>query len=259
MKERAVTQEMRQRRGRIVEMVNRQGTVSFAQVKQEFPDVSEMTLRTDLKALDSERLIVRIHGGARSVGFVVGTDDLLDLRSVRNVEAKEIIAAKAAELVRPDMCLCIDSGSTTTALAAQLPDERLLAFTNSLTVADKLSRLTQPLTHVFGGTLNRYSRCTNGSTTVEAVGNLHFDIFFLGVTNFNDSLGFTCGSEEDARFKQACIAQSDQVVALMDSSKIGPLGTFRICGLDQIDLLISDPGLPQGFKDLCQTHQVTML
>lgn len=259
MRERPMTQEMHQRRERIVELVNRQGSVSFAQVKQELPGVSEMTLRTDLKALDADRRIVRIHGGARSVGYVVGTDDLLDHRTVHNVEAKEAIAAKAVALVRPDSCVCIDSGSTTTALAARMPDERLLAFTNSLTVAGELARLANPQTHVFGGTLNRFSRCMNGSAVVEAVRDVHFDTFFFGVTNYSDSMGFTCGSEEEARFKRACIAQADTVVALMDGSKVGPRGTFHICGLDAVDTVVGDDRLPAGFCEACSEHGVDVL
>jgi DeoR/GlpR family transcriptional regulator of sugar metabolism len=55
---------MAERRDRIVEFINREGTVTFSQLKCEFPEVSEMTLRTDLKTLDQQRLIIRVHGGA---------------------------------------------------------------------------------------------------------------------------------------------------------------------------------------------------
>ena len=72
---------MEQRRNQIVELVNRKGSISFAQLKEAFPSVSEMTLRTDLKALDEARRVVRVHGGVKSVEQVVGTDDLLSRRS----------------------------------------------------------------------------------------------------------------------------------------------------------------------------------
>ena len=53
---------MEQRRNAIVELVNREGSLSFVQLKEAFPSVSEMTLRTDLKALDQARRVVRVHG-----------------------------------------------------------------------------------------------------------------------------------------------------------------------------------------------------
>ena len=77
------------RRNAIVELVNKYGTVSFSQIKEQFSNVSEMTLRTDLKALDEAKEIVRIHGGAKSVQLVIGTDDYLTIRAVRNIQAKQ--------------------------------------------------------------------------------------------------------------------------------------------------------------------------
>ena len=56
---------MEMRRDAIVQLINEKGTVSFSQIKQEFPNVSEMTLRTDLKLLDEAKRILRVHGGAK--------------------------------------------------------------------------------------------------------------------------------------------------------------------------------------------------
>ena len=47
---------MDQRRNEIVEFVNENQTVTFTQLKEKFPSVSEMTLRTDLKYLDPTAL-----------------------------------------------------------------------------------------------------------------------------------------------------------------------------------------------------------
>ena len=80
---------MEQRRSQIVELVNSRGSISFAQLKEAFPSVSEMTLRTDLKALDQARRVVRVHGGVKSVEQVIGTDDLLSRRSARNAGATQ--------------------------------------------------------------------------------------------------------------------------------------------------------------------------
>ena len=68
---------MEMRRDAIVQLINDKGTVSFAQIKKEFPNVSEMTLRTDLKTLDEAKKILRVHGGAKPVQVIIGTDELL--------------------------------------------------------------------------------------------------------------------------------------------------------------------------------------
>jgi len=250
---------MKQRRESIVELINQEGNVSFSQLKKAFPDVSEMTLRTDLKSLDQSRLIVRTHGGARSVQFVVGTDDLLLNRNARNVEEKNEIATKAAKLVRPDSTVFIDSGSTTTALARVIPDQRELIVTNSLTVAAELARLEQGRCIVIGGNLNRYSMSLYGSKTIEDVSSISFDVLFLGVTTYNSSMGFACGSDEEAALKRTLIAHAEQTVVLMDSAKVDRRSTFRICDLDDVDVLVSDNGLPDDFLRACRENDVEVI
>ena len=80
---------MEMRRDAIVQLINENGTVSFSQIKKAFPQVSEMTLRTDLKFLDEEQRILRVHGGARSVQVLIGTDDDLNRKAVRNIPEKQ--------------------------------------------------------------------------------------------------------------------------------------------------------------------------
>lgn len=251
--------EMDERRENIVKFVNDEGNVAFSQLKKLFPNVSDMTLRTDLKALDEAHRIVRVHGGARSVGYVVGTDDLLDSRSVRNVDAKLSIAQKAAELLRPDTTAFFDSGSTTTMLAHYMPDIHMLLFTNSITVLGELARLGQTETIIIGGKLNRFSLCANGSRAIQAISQLAFDQLFLGVTSYQTGMGFTCGSDEEAALKRTCIEQAEQTIVLMDSSKVGHRSTFSICNLDQVDIVVSDGNLPGDFLDACMFADVKVI
>ena len=91
---------MNQRRNEIVDFVNANQTVTFTQLKERFPSVSEMTLRTDLKYLDQAKRIVRIHGGAKSMDEVSGNDDVLKLRYGRNVNEKKRDSAKGIIICR---------------------------------------------------------------------------------------------------------------------------------------------------------------
>lgn len=253
------TMDLEERRNGIVDFVNVEGSVSFSQLKTQFPQVSDMTLRTDLKSLDEERRIVRIHGGARSVGYVIGTDDLLDNRIGRKAEEKAEMARKAVSLLRPDTTVFLDSGSSTTTLARAIPDMRLLVFTSSITVAAELARLERAQAFVIGGRLNRFSMSLHGSQAIDAIKGLSFDQLFLGVTSYHQATGFTCGSDEEAALKRACIRQSDQVIALMDSSKVGRRSTFSICDLDGVDVVVSDDRLPDDFRSACSNADVTVL
>ena len=249
---------MEARRNAIVELVNSKGSVSFAQLKEAFPQVSDMTLRTDLKRLDQAKRLVRVHGGAKSVEQVIGTDDLLGRRTARNAEAKERIAHKALGLLRPNTTIYIDSGSTTTALARLIPDEPYLIFTNGLSCAVELARLTRARVTVPGGTLNRYSLSVCGVQSIRELERVNFDLAFLGVTCYSADTGFTCGVDEESRLKQTVLQHSEEVAVLMDSSKVGLKNTFSICGLSEIDAVISDGALPDDFLADCDRCGVTV-
>lgn len=249
---------MENRRTAIAELVNRLGTVSFAQIKDQFPNVSEMTLRTDLKALDAAKEIVRIHGGAKSVQLVIGTDDYLTRRSVRRMEAKQEIARKAVSLIRPDTVVFLDSGSTTTELARIFPDQSNLIYTTGLSCATELASLTQPVIMLTGGQLNRYSISMYGISAIRELEQVNFHQTFLGVTGYSAKAGFTCGNNEEAMLKRTAIDQADQVIVLMDSSKTEVRSTYTICGLEDVDIIISDGELPESFLADCARHEITV-
>lgn len=250
---------MAERRELIVDFINSEGSVTFAQLKHAFPDVSEMTLRTDLKTLDQNRQIIRVHGGAKSVGFAVGTDDLLARRTGRRSAEKSDIAKKAARLISPGHTIFIDSGSTTTALAAEIEDMDLLVFTNSLTVTTELARLERVMTFMVGGRLNRYSMSTMGARAIEAVRSMTFDQVFLGVTGYQRREGFSCGSDDEAVFKRVLVERAHECIVLMDSSKEDRPSTFRICELRDVDTVVSDGGLSSDFSRACEEGGVLVL
>ena len=219
-----------------------------------------MTLRTDLKSLDESRRIVRTHGGARSVEFVVGTDDLLLNRTTRNVEAKAAIAQKALGLVRPDSTIFLE-------LRAPPPPR---SPTRCRTTASSSSPTASPArpssrgsrgraASWWAGNLNRYSMSLNGSKTVEDVSALNVDLLFLGVTAFQSSTGFACGSDDEAALKRALIAHAERTAVLMDSTKLGRRSTFKICDLADVDYVVSDGNLTEHFKKYCEEAEVEVL
>ncbi|MCD8091253.1 MAG: DeoR/GlpR family DNA-binding transcription regulator [Clostridiales bacterium] len=250
---------MEARRNSIARLVDEMGTVSFSKLKEKFPNVSEMTLRTDLKCLDEEKRILRIHGGAKSVQVLIGTDDLLTRKSYRNIEEKNIIAKKALTLLKPGITFYLDSGSTTTAFARCIPDQPGIIYTSALSCAMELLELEKPEVIMPGGRLNRFSQSVCGISAVRELERVNFDLVFLGVTGCCPSAGFTCGINDEALLKQTAMNRAEQTVVLMDSSKLDVKCSFRICGLSDIDIIISDGKLPADFLDECRRKEVTVL
>lgn len=247
---------METRRNQITELVNQNETVTFSQIKEYFPDVSEMTLRTDLKTLDHEKKIVRIHGGAKSVRMVIGTDDYLTKRAVRNLKEKDIIAKKAVGILEPNAAVFLDSGSTTTEMARYFPNQSNLIYTTGLSCATELAKLSEPEVIIPGGRLNRYSISVYGTSVIQELERVYFQQTFLGITSYTKETGFCCGNNEEAVLKRTAIHQAVQVIVLMDSTKLGVRGTYSICGLEDIDMIVSDGNLPENFLAECRLHHV---
>ena len=192
---------MEMRRDAIVQLINENGTVSFAQIKKAFPNVSEMTLRTDLKILDEEKKILRVHGGAKSVQVIIGTDDFLNRKSVRNIPEKQEIAKKALALLHPDTTFFLDSGSTATVLARQIPDQSYLIYTTGLSCATELANLSKPTVMLPGGKLNRYSQSVFGFSAIRELERVNFDQAFLGANGINDNLCLLSADEYEDEIK----------------------------------------------------------
>lgn len=250
---------MEMRRDAIVQLINERGTVTFSQLKKAFPNVSEMTLRTDLKALDEKKRILRVHGGAKSVQVIIGTDDFLNRESVRNIPQKQDIAKKAAALLHPDTTFFLDSGSTVTVFARNIPDQSYLIYTTGLSCATELANLSRPTVMLPGGKLNRYSQSVFGYSAIRELERVNFDQAFLGVTGYHPSAGFSCGISDEALLKTAAIRQSEQVIALMDSSKVDVKCSFSFCGLSDVDIIVSDGNLPEEFLEECRKYGVQVL
>ena len=251
--------KMEERRKQVVELVNREGNVSFGRLKAEFDPVSEMTLRRDLEALDKAGSIIRVHGGVKSVEVVIGTDDLLLKRSVRNMEAKEIIAQKAVGLLRVNTAIFLDSGSTATMLAQRIPDNHYMIFTSGISCVQEMLRLNEVQIHMVGGRLNRASQSVCSSKSLAYLENVNFQTAFLGVTGFNLEHGFTCGTEDECELKRTVIRNTDMVVAMMDSSKVGISSTFTYAMPNDVDVVITDGQIDRKSLRVLEDAGVTVL
>ena len=249
---------MDERRDAIVALVNEKSNITFAELQKRFPQVSDMTIRTDLKALDEAKRIVRVHGGAKSVEQVIGNDDLLGKRAVRNVEAKQLIAEKAIKLIRPNTTVFIDSGSTTTLMANLFPDVQCVIFTNSLSCGIELSKLTKARVYMVGGLLNRNSLSVVGYSALKEMDPVNYDMAFLGATSYDDQLGFTCESAEDNAIKRMAISKAVQNIILMDASKLGRRGSFTIGQLNEVTDVVMDGNVPDDFRQSCARNNVML-
>lgn len=224
------------RRKAITDMVNQMGTVSFRQLKECFPTVSEVTLRKDLFALDQEQQLIRVHGGAKQLPHMSN----FSFRTNNNQEEKRIIAEKAVKLIQPNSSVFIAAGTTCVELAKLLPDFPLFICTDGLTTACNIPMNPSTTVEIFGGEVTLNTMRVSGLSVLNAIEEMHFNIAFLGVAGFHPDYGFTYPSELTAVTVQKIIQKSDKVIMLMDSSKVNYTFAPRNIPLESVDIIVTD-------------------
>lgn len=252
-------QSMDARRNKIVDIVNQEGSVGLKKLRDLFGNVSEMTLRRDLEYLDQQKRIIRVHGGAKSVEVLIGTDDLFFKRSTRNEEEKKEIAKKAVEILNQNTSVFLDSGTTTTELARIFPDDSFLIYTNSVSCALELAKLRKAQVNMIGGRLNPFSLCLDGVRSLIDLEDINFQMAFLGVTGYITGRGFTCGSEEEAELKKLVVRKSEKIVLLMDHHKVGVTSTFTFAKPEEVNMVISDKLLDEKTKKEFERKNIIVL
>jgi DeoR/GlpR family transcriptional regulator of sugar metabolism len=250
------------RQARIMEIVGRAGFISVMDVAGKL-GVSGMTIRRDLETLEARGLLVRTHGGALANGaerseVYDAEEPAFDRRRRRNAAAKARIAQAAARLVGPNETIALDVGTSTLALAEELAGrDDLRVFTNNLRAAIALSR-GRTQVYVLGGPLRGPEFAVVGPTATAQVKDYYFDRLFLGVSGITES-GLYDYMIEDTEVKRAFLERARETVVLCDSSKFDHRALARICGLEQVHVLVTDQIPPAHLMRRLKAHRIEVV
>ncbi|MHA7830429.1 MAG: DeoR/GlpR family DNA-binding transcription regulator [Flagellimonas sp.] len=201
-------------------------------------EVSIDTVRRDVKELDAENLLVKVHGGAVSLGFANHSPQQ---NNVYAQEKKIIIAKKAVNFLKNNSVILIDGGTTCLELARLLPvNLKLTCFTLSLPVARELLRKPNVETIFIGGTLSKGSQIAMGSGTINALSQIKVDYSFIGTGYVDTEFGLTEFDWEVVQTKKAVINASKKAVLLCISEKLNSQHRFKTCDLNIINTMITE-------------------
>jgi len=237
------------RRSTIIDLLERERTVSVDDLSTRF-DVSEVTIRKDLKQLEERGFLQRVHGGAVFAPRVLYNPSFKEKEHLR-AQAKRAIAQRALDEVHEGESIILDAGSTTLALARLLRrhHKRLVVITNSIAVALELAGTSLEVM-LLGGHLRHHSLAMIGPATVETLRSYHADTAFMGATGVHVDHGFTTPNALEAETKAAMVRSSTSTIVLADASKLSRVTLARFADFDQADALITDAAAPPDFVEL---------
>ncbi len=238
-----------ERRSSILEILREEGKVAVADLCERF-DVSGMTIRRDLRELDREGLLRRVHGGAIS-SLGRSYEPPYQLRSTDNVEAKIAIGHKAAEMIFDGESIAMDIGTTTLEVARALQGKRnLTIITASLPIANEIaskSSLHSDIRLILtGGILRPGELSMIGHMANQAYLEFHADKAFIGVGGLSLETGLTEYNLEDALVKRPLLEKANRKIVVTDGSKFNRTTFATIGPLSSIDTVITDSSAPLG-------------
>lgn len=207
-------------------------------------NVSQATIRTDLNALEKEGLLKRTHGGA-----ILNSAAAFELTSFqkeqKNIEEKIRIARFAAEQVHDNEIIALDTGTTTYCLAELLSEKKgLTVVTTDIRIAALLENNPEITVILAGGLLRKGFSCTIGSIANSILSSLTVDTAFLAANAVSFDGQLCTPDIEQAQVKKSMIRMASRRILLCDSSKFGTSSFSAFASLRDMDLTITDTGLP---------------
>ncbi|TKC60190.1 DeoR/GlpR transcriptional regulator [Pedobacter hiemivivus] len=237
----------------IIASLKTTGTITYSGMSRDL-SVSEDTIRRDIDYLHENGLLSKVRGGAISRDKnPLSFQDRTDFLSTE----KEVIGMKVQPLLKAGMSVFMDGGTTICAVAECLPtNTSLRVITNNMALVPLLARFRDIEVIVLGGNYDRDTQTNTGARTCDEAAEFVVDLYLMGTCAISKDFGITSAIREDGAVKKAMIKGSKTVVVLSNSNKVGANEPFVVCGLQGINVLVTelpsdDPKLDElRFKNL---------
>jgi len=241
----------------ILELMEKENYVSVQQLC-DFFKVSAVTIRKDLKLLESKGLLFRTHGGA-TINDPYINDRHVSEKEKFNVKEKEAIATEAVKLISPNDSIIIASGTTMQTFAKALRiEETLNITTSSLNVSLELAKSPYYKILQLGGNIRHNSSSVTGYYSDVVLENISCHLLFLGVDGIDIDYGCSTTSLEEATLNKKMITSAQKVIVLADSSKFNKKGFGKICNLSDIHQIITDSKISNTLADKIRSRGIQL-
>ncbi len=244
------------RRDRLRELVQSRGFASLGELADSL-EVSESTIRRDLEQLEQSGEARRTHGGAFWTGETA-TMRIFETRRDDAWPAKSAIGTAAASLVEDHDTILLDGGSTTYEIARHLVGRPLQVVTNSLPVAHLLSSSDTIDLVMIGGCVRGRTAVAIGPMADSMLRTINVGKAFLSVAGITER-GYFNSDMMLVESEKAMLAAADQAIVVADSSKFGKVSLSRLCGLQEVNAVVTDGSIDSQWKEWLETAGVQLV
>jgi len=208
--------------------------------------VSGVTIRKDLKILEEKNLLFLTRGGA-SINNPYAVERTINEKEQINEREKQRIAKAALPLIGENDSIIIGSGTTVFHLARVLhPAKRLTVITPALKVALELCHRPNIEVLQLGGMIRSSSSSATGNIAEKTLEEISSGILFLGADGIDLNFGISITNLSESGLNQKMMDVAQVIVIMADSSKFGRRGLGRICGIEQVQYIVTDDKVSPG-------------
>ncbi len=246
---------MNNRQSKILELLEKEKKVEVSSLSRKL-EVSQVTIRKDLDALEKSGVVKREHGYA-----TLNDSDDINLRLAYKYELKKRIARAAAGLVRDGQTVMIESGSCCALLAEELMETKkdITIITNSAFIANYIRKSGNGSIILLGGQYQPESQVMVGPLVQKCAENFFVDILFVGTDGYIPNRGFTGNDFMRAQAVRDLSGQARHVAIVTDSGKFEKTGVVALVDIQQITYVITDTDIPNSAKEELTSQSIQLI
>ncbi len=239
-----------ERRSKIMSILYDKKSILVSEAAASF-DVTEETIRRDLKELEKKGLLTRTYGGA----VLAETDDRmteapLEIREGINIAGKNSIGKYAASMVNDGDTLFLDASTSSLYVAKHIKNKKnLTIITNAERIIIELANCKDMTLISTGGVLRSKSLSYVGRAAENTASNYYANKLFFSCKGFSPKSELTDSNEQESEIRKTMIRYSNQVIFLCDHTKFDKVGYVHTARLTDINTIITDVPFPDSWTE----------
>ncbi|WP_125713527.1 DeoR/GlpR family DNA-binding transcription regulator [Companilactobacillus kedongensis] len=247
----------KERLDKIMEIMSKKKIVDM-KILEDLTYESRSTLRRDLIVLEDEHKITRNFGQVELV-----SDNNVEfgyqVRVGENLSDKKYIASVCDTFIGNNQALIIDSSTTASYLEPYLSKRNnLIVITNGLHLAMSLNGNPKIKTFIASGRLRPFSGSIVGDSARQFMEGFHADIAIISCAGV-DKNGVYMASDEQSAVKSQMLKQAEKTILLCDHTKIDRVDYYRLCGHEDIDVIVTDKCPSEEFIQSVEDQNVEIV
>lgn len=227
-------------------------------------NVSEMTIRRDLKILKCNNIVNNVYGATiyNPLNNIEKLESFYELENetIKHENEKIKIGMAAAKLVNNNDIIIIDTGTTTEKLAQNISSHiSITALIYNTNILNALSNKKNINLIFSGGYFHPNTQMFESPEGIALIKKTRATKVFVSASGVHETLGVTCSNNYEILTKNAILSSSIEKILLVDSEKFGIIKSAYFADLNAFTTIITDNGITDEWKARIEEMKIQLI